>query len=374
MSDNNTAVAPATTWAQSIERFLTANAPHGVGEWYHSKLETRVMAISRDEMPEELRSNSAWNVSFPNKKFEAEEEVAGRNRWSLQDFCSRVGATGWNYVQGVAEYATFEFDCEDGHDDGLSTEQIEQLADQIGGWCEVRRSTHGKGIHCRVKFAEPVPVESRSEYAALCRYTVAQMGKQFDQDFLEMTCGVGCILWIHSRTTTTENGGFELLYPQSPEAYLEVEDDWRGQVPARTLRSHDGPAVELDDEHQRLIDWLAERGFPTTIHHMGDGQCIQTHTRGLLAAYEALNLRGVFSTISAGNETHEQNCYMFPRIGGAWQVFRYNTVDEPTWNKRQTDNRSWCWFNLFDPFDDRDWNALCVQFEGSRKDPLRSKT
>jgi len=367
-----TTVPSQLSWAELLKRFLSGHDnPNTPVDWYHDELETRIMPISSKEMPDELRLNKTWIMSFPSDKCRADELMDSTRFWGISEFGYRIGISGWNYVQRVAEHVTFEFDHGDDHNDALTTEELESLADSLGGSCEVRRSTRGKGLHCRVKLAEPVPVKNHSEYGELCRYTLAKLGKQLGIDLPSMACGVGCILWIWSRDATPENRGFELLYPQAED--FVADPDWRNQVPGQAVRVSKNKTVELDDEHQGLADWLEEQGYPFYRRSFEGGECFGTHTCGLQKAYTQLKLRGSFSTVSRGTDPSEPNCYMIPKEGGAWQVFRYGTADEPDWTQRQSDGHSWCWFNQFDTCSGDDWSELCVRFDGTRKHADRGK-
>jgi len=79
-----------------------------------------------------------------------------------------------------------------------------------------------------------------------------------------------------------------------------------------------------------------------------DNHLLVTHTVHLKDAHEALNLRGIFETDSAGTNLEEQNCFCAPLRNGAWAVRRFSPgiQEHETWMQ---DGRGWtrCYFNKY---------------------------
>src|SRR5690606_32727461 len=103
--------------------------------------------------------------------------------------------------------------------------------------------------------------------------------------------------------------------------------------------------VPLDEEHKALMAALGETGFTTIWNN--DYHCLHTKTKALQNVYEsqAIPIKGVFRTVSEGNNPSEPNCYMFPLEGGAWRVYRFaNAAECDTWTK-DGQGRTTCYFN-----------------------------
>jgi hypothetical protein len=107
-------------------------------------------------------------------------------------------------------------------------------------------------------------------------------------------------------------------------------------------------AVALDAQHRALIDVLAASGY--ACNWIDDHHLLQTHTKALAEVYEkqAIPVKGVFSTLSAGHDPGTPNCFLFPLENGAWKVFRFSQglTESTTW---QHDDWTWCYFNRRPP-------------------------
>jgi hypothetical protein len=84
--------------------------------------------------------------------------------------------------------------------------------------------------------------------------------------------------------------------------------------------------IELDKTHERILDELEGMGY--TYYWVDDHHLAQTHTGALLELYQKFEemgtpLRGVFETISPGDDPGKPNCFMRPRLNGGWDVYRF---------------------------------------------------
>ena len=272
---------------------------------------------------------------------------------------SRVGCNGHNIVEGIAEYVIFEsdlYDPDEPHGGNPQTEeQMVENDRRLAGRVEINRSTGGGGRHYRVWITHPdgspVACPDRTTYNSLCRYVCDELG------MTNKTCAKSGYLWVWS---ANHNGcSFEYISGQT-EPFI-IPDDW--EPPVRTLRSRNRE-VTLTGRHEHILSEIDEAGFLVIQKEFEDGtEYFATHTCGLKAAHRSLKLRGWFDTISPGTQPTEPNCYILPFPEG-FQVFRFGTTDEPGWNKRQSDSRSWVWY---DQFEESDWRSLCVRFQGSPK-------
>ncbi|MBA4105668.1 MAG: hypothetical protein C0485_07900 [Pirellula sp.] len=174
----------------------------------------------------------------------------------------------------------------------------------------------------------------------------------------DKTCARGGILWLWATTANAENRGFELLFEAT--STFTVPEDWQEMVPATRVRTGN-KVVELGEHHNELLEFASNRGVlrPHTLED--GGECYATHTKLLEAAHKEMRLLGAFSTVSQGRDLQTPNCYIIPNDDGSWRVYRFGTAKEPGWHLRQSDQRSWCWFNQFD---ESDWGALCASFRG----------
>ena len=104
------------------------------------------------------------------------------------------------------------------------------------------------------------------------------------------------------------------------------------------------PPVKLDEEHKRLMDWLAKNGYTSVWDQ--DHRLLTTHTAGLKAAHEPLQLKGAFETLATGKQQGDYNCFGFLLPNGAWAIYRFSpgTNEAPAW---RTSEGGWtyCHFN-----------------------------
>ena len=97
------------------------------------------------------------------------------------------------------------------------------------------------------------------------------------------------------------------------------------------------PIVKKDAEHNRILDELAERGWPVIWN--SEKNCYLTHAAGLAEVHEALGLPGIFKTTSPGTDKTRPNCFMFIRPNGAFVVVRFQTPTEaPCWSTTASGN------------------------------------
>lgn len=292
-------------------------------------------------------------------------------RWDLLDHAEGIGMTGWNWEKKVSQWVAYDFDGivghSDKHDRKSTPEELARVreAAQAIPWVSVRYSTSGKGLHLYVRLND-VPTNNHTEHAALARAILSQMSAMVGFDFAAKVDVCGGNMWVwHRKMLGTR--GLELI--KDGEVLHEVPADWQlhvnvvsgraRKIKHRIPNADTIPDVEdkfeqivgqqsrvpLDTEHRNLINWLASNG------RFGwwdsDGHMLVTHTRHLMDAHEALNLRGIFKSATAATELNEQNCFLFPMRRGAWAVRRYSrgTIEHPSWDQ---DSKGWtrCYLNL----------------------------
>lgn len=282
-------------------------------------------------------------------------------RFSTEHF-EAIGLTGWNWVQKESWWVGYDFDSIVNHSQGLSDEELLSIRRSIESipWVTIRRSTSGKGLHFYVFFNPVVSTQNHTEHAALARSILGILSAQcgIKLDIKVDTCGG--ILWIWHRRQGED--GFTLV--KQGEELTEVPTNWKGHIDAITTRKRqrtptiegDSQALEelidktksttLDDEHRRLLGWLASNNCLWWWD--ADRNILVAHTYDLARAHKALLLKGPFYTIATGKEQgNDQNCFGFPFRNGGWVIRRHTrrTIEHPAWT---IDNSGWtrCYYNV----------------------------
>jgi hypothetical protein len=290
--------------------------------------------------------------------------------YNLEAHVEGIGLTGWDWQRRVSKWVGFDFDAISGHAEGhrgkLTDEELAEVkrkAKEIP-WVTVRTSTSGKGIHLYV-FLPDVPTANHTEHAALARAILGQMSALVGFDFKAKVDACGGILWVYHRKQRGTDG---LTLHKQGVTLIDVPNDWRDNLDVvvgkrrrtmpqviqvedkRTDRDRlfdeltgQQRAVPLDDDHQKLIDYLRDNRLGwswSTDHHM-----LQTHTASLKKAHKALGLKGPFETVSTGRDSQDINCFAFALRNGAWVVRRYgNAAEAATWT-RDRNGYSRCFLN-----------------------------
>ena len=143
-------------------------------------------------------------------------------------------------------------------------------------------------------------------------------------------------MWVWHRKQSVN--GFELL--KKGEELHAIPENWRDHLTVVTKKRNrvipkfikDEKSFKqivsnyanssFDEEHRRVMNYLEENGgvYDFDLDH----NMIVTHTSALKRAHSDLNLIGLFTTTAEGKEQGDKNCFMFPRPGGAWIVYRYS--------------------------------------------------
>jgi hypothetical protein len=180
---------------------------------YSPHLETLVSHVHCPDDPEWLASAARWTdrdkpvtamppVSIP--------KIVGGHLLTLDDtprfpprFWSRIGQSGWDWVNRRARFVTFEFDLADGenHSDGLTDAQLATVEQSLSEHpsIDLRRSTSGAGLHARL-YVDPIPCPSRDEYLRIRKAALQALAGQVDIPLLDWFDPNGrAILWIWAR-------------------------------------------------------------------------------------------------------------------------------------------------------------------------------
>lgn len=300
-----------------------------------------------------------WNAATEPKYSETNRKM----RFDLSEHAEAIGMTGWNWRQGVSQWVAYDFDSIIEHDNNslsaVDLQQIQKIAFNIP-WVTVRQSTGGSGLHLYV-FLNDIPTKTHTEHAALGRAILSKMSAEAGFDFINKVDACGQNMWIWHRKM--KGAGLKLLKQGS--MLIDIPINWKDHLTViKGVRRKNLPqfigdtnqslfeeitsqraCTKLDDEHKKLLDYLKEidvRWWWDTDHQM-----LVCHTFDLKRAHKELNLRGIFKTIATGKEQgNDHNCYLFPKVNGAWVVRRYVLGTQETLNWG-IDAQGWtrCFFN-----------------------------
>ena len=290
-------------------------------------------------------------------------------KFDLAEHVEAIGMTGWDWQNKVSKWVAYDFDSIINHADGLSPQELDQIAEDVQklDWVTVRKSTSGSGYHLYVMLPD-VPTKTHTEHAALARAILGQMSALAGTDFQEKVDGCGGNMWVwHRKMRGTD--GLELVKQGIP--LLDIPVNWQDHIKVVTgkrrknlpqgiedqkstdlfdMLSGQRSTTKLDDGHQKLIDYLGE--IDAAWWWDNDNQMLVTHTVILKQAHKALDMKGVFETSSEGHNLNEQNCFCFPLKDGSWGVRRFTpgVKEAKTW---QQDGQGWtrCYFNRESDFD-----------------------
>lgn len=306
------------------------------------------------------------------------EYVDSEIKWNFDKHVESIGMTGWNWVQRKSIYVAYDFDSILNHGkSGLSTLDLEDIIQKTSevDYVTLRRSTSGHGVHLYV-FLNPnldIVTNNHDEHAALARYILGQLNASTGYDFTSKVDVCGGNMWVwDKRLQINELEGLSLI--KKGGTLNEVSDNWVDHLtvingkkrrinPINKLDINDQPIqsnetlddfedlcnkypyIKLDDEHTRLLNYLRERNVQAWYDQ--DNRVLVTHTTHLKEAYEELDLKGYFNTISSGKDApNDHNVFCHPMRNGAWYVRRFTkgTKEHDSWDQ---DAAGWtrCYLN-----------------------------
>ena len=377
-----------------IKSFLKAHARSDLARLYNHDMEVQLNVLQKDgeRINKEFRGTKymvysngleEWkSFRIPYKANSEPEYTDVPLTFSLDKYAKAIGMTGWDWVSRCSRWVAFDFDAITGHSERHSRkstpeelEEIKNLASEIP-WVEVRYSTSGQGLHFYV-YVDNVPTANHTEHAALARSILFKMSGEVGFNFENKVDICGGNMWVWHRNMDPERGflcvkkSAELVStPENWKQQLEVVRRKSAKVKHTNLESalnadqkFESLAAQsnhtaLDDGHKALIKWLQGSGYVAwwdADHHM-----LVTHTHALKLAHTELGLKGIYETLSKGDNPTEQNCFMFPIRNSAWSVRRFTPgVDEAqTWEK---DSQSWtkCYYNR-----NPDFRTACLSKKG----------
>lgn len=264
-----------------------------------------------------------------------------------------IGSTGWDWKNKQSRWLGYDFDSIAGHAEGVGVSQavLDQVVERAPDWVEIIRSTRGDGRHLYIIFQEPYPKTiTHTEHAALARAFLPLLSTSSGLDLSTSVDVCGSVLWIHHRNATKENRGYSLIRPTARfltaadcplnwEDHIEVINGGRSKVRVRGYFDEDvtegdeldemtqaHTTIKLDDEHHKILDELQGSGY--TCMWVNDHNLAQTHTAALKIVYDKREtagkpLKGIFDTNTRGGDPGKPNCFMRPKVNGAWDIYRF---------------------------------------------------
>lgn len=310
-----------------------------------------------------------FNIRIPKNAAIAPEFHDYELRWPLDLHVEAIGWTGWDWQTRRSRALGFDYDSIVGHAKGIgvSDDELERIKENAKAipCVEVRKSTGGAGVHLYVYFDEAgIPTANHTEHAALGRCILGMLSSETGFDFASQIDSCGGNMWFWHRKMTAENEGLKLIKPAEKVLTLaDLPSNWRDHIEVVTRRrakvrvqvkdeyldpfealTSARRTVPLDETHKSIIDELSHSGFSTV--WVPDHHLLQTHTKALEKLMEAGKCKGIFHTISKGNDPGTPNCFMFPLDKGGWRVYRFSpgVAEAETWNQ---DKEGWttCYFN-----------------------------
>jgi len=344
---------------------------------YQTNLETQVNVAAGDgrrvqgkgHSYEDDAGNSWWPIRIPKHADTSPEFKDYDLRWPLEIHADAIGSTGWNWAEKRSKYVGFDFDALTGHAKGRGVtdaklEEIKRIAQDIP-YVQVRRSTGGNGLHLYV-FFEPdgVETEDHNEHAALARCVLGLMSADAGFNFAAELDVCGGNMWLWSRRATPENKGLTLVKAGNYFPLSKVPSNWKDHVDVitrkrtRTIARGVAPSemdvfdemtsanriVPVSDTHKNHMDSIEAAGYVATWD--SDRNMLTTHTCGFKHVFEEGNIKGVFKTISNGNDPQTPNCFAFPNDHESWRIYRFGAgiAEHGTWTQ-DGQGYTTCWFN-----------------------------
>jgi hypothetical protein len=281
--------------------------------------------------------------------------------FDLEEHAEAIGLTGWNWDQRRSIYVAFDFDSLIGHTSGLTDNELQKvknIASELD-YVQIRKSTSGKGLHLYVFIDDDVEVHNHNEHAAIARSILSKICADTGYDFASKVDICGGNMWVWHRKMLGTDG---LKLVKQFKTKIRIPVNWQDHLDVITKKRHKirptfipeenrgeqddfeallGQAnrIPLDNTHKALFKYLEENN--AQFWWDNDHYMLVCHTYDLKKAHAALNLRGIFDTVSSGKERGaDHNCFAFPLSNGAWSVRRYTRgiKETPNWDQ---DSSGW---------------------------------
>ena len=237
----------------------------------------------------------------------------------------RLGTTGWNWQLKQTEFVILDFDAMD-HAAGRPDEILDEViaAAKRLGWCWVRRSKGGKGIHIVVPLSEPLPAATGEQHAANAKAVVTRMCKDAEFDFMAHVDCFGQVGYVYAKTVAEH--GFEVLVRPSCES-PDIDPSSILLPPRKQGKVGDSAIECADDLLPQHLDDIAQMQDAGYVANFTDGK-LHCHSKGFEVLYADTSRPGRYSTTSAGSNPRTPNSFAFPLCDGGWSLNRFNVHPE----------------------------------------------
>lgn len=339
------------------------DSPWLIPRW-STKLETQVMVKKgRNEVEPGVYSEGGetWkNARWPWKAGTDPTYFDKDITYDPEKRIARIGSTGWNWEDKRSVYVGIDIDAVDsGHAAGtnqLDEFQLGKIVAQLSelDYVTLVRSTGGKGIHGYIFFDEsdqPV-TDNHNEHTQVALAVLEKIKEDTGMDLVEQKIVdvKGVVLWIWADTSGPDHPGFTVVHEASRNLKNSEIPEWSKVAPKKKITNDKFKydKCELEEDHIKILAQLEELGY--AFYWNEEHNTAQTHTFALKALYhkrknEGDPIRGIFETVSEGNDPSSPNCYITAKPGGYFKVARYGnaTVEHRTWFVKDDD--TWTFFN-----------------------------
>ena len=340
-----------------------ANIPHNcarVAGWYNHNMEVQINVAAcggEAEKPgvysDAVQPYKWYNVRIPKNAKSDPIDNDNKLSYPLDQYVDAIGMTGWDWKNKKSIRFGFDYDSIVGHAAGVgvSDDELKLVQERAFGIPEVLvlRSTGGAGLHLYLECdpSDLPTTNTHTEHAAMAIAALKDLSLRVGFDFHSHLDVGGGNMWVWARKMTADNQGLTVIKDNTTEegtrAYYVPPENWRDyEEMVKGTRSRpklkgasaedqgvideqakSQKVIELDEEHERLITDLHTVAPEATTAWIPDQQLLQTHTSALKKVFNEQEYRGVFDTLSQGNDPTKPNCFGYPREGGGWRFIRF---------------------------------------------------
>jgi len=360
---------------EAIKQFLSQQ-PYEMGKLYSPDMEVQVN-VARDEGEiiqgeyEGLRWQGFTDGLQTWKHFRIPWD-ANRNpnyidreiKFDISKHAEAIGMTGWDWRCKRSRWVGFDFDSIVGHKVGLTGDELQEIKTKLAELPIINlfTSTSGTGLHIYVFIASKETIATHTEHAAVARAILSKISALTGLNLESKVDTLGGNMWVWHRNAKP-NESYKCIKTADPISIIPA--NWRNYIkivsrkvivqkgkPTQSVDSivASNRVVELNHEHIKLLRWFEDS--PALWWFDDKKQMLVCHTYDLKLAFQELNLKGVYDTISTGKDRgNDQNCFCFPLYNGGWAVRRHSkgTTESSNWFN---DSSGWttCFYNTLPSF------------------------
>lgn len=381
-----------STIREGIQSFLTAHrndSPFLIDRW-SVDLESQFLVHPGCQETEEgsnvwTDGSQEWcNHRWPSQANSTPRYSDRTLRFDPRVHLSRIGSTWWNWKTCRSVAVAFDIDMEGEH--ALSTvtvteTELKAVVEKLKRlpYVTLVRSTGGQGVHAYIFFdKEDQPVaQNHNEHTMIAFQALAKMKQDSVYDYAQHMDVKGVVFWLWADTSPSNHPGYSLIHEASNSiGWKDIKNFEVIKTPRkkRVVKgfNESGEEVEsenefkvydIEPEHQKILEALEELDYSYIWN--GEFNMAHTHTCALKELYQKRldsdePIRGQFETISTGTDKYKPNCYITPRLNGAFQVKRFGVgvTEHDLWHRNEIS--TWCYFNQ-ETSPDHVFTAFCAK-------------